>query len=134
MPGRWYPTQTVSANGRVEWPKGPIDFPLPAGFTPTWLEAWVVQGGPPTQGQTFVTGPSQSCKQSQAWDPFVLPAGGNAGEWKATEPGWRQGQFTPSTASTPPQFGIGIALMALRNNAGTAYQYEWWVDAVYLKP
>ena len=64
MPGRWYPTQTVSANGRVEWPKGPIDFPLPAGFTPTWLEAWVVQGGPPTQGQTFVAGPSQSCKQS----------------------------------------------------------------------
>jgi len=131
MPGgRWYLTQHVN-NGRVEWPSGPIDS-LNGTFKPTWLEAWVVQGGPPTQNEDFVTGPSQSTRQSQAWDPFVLPAGGNPGEWTATEPGWKQGQFTPSTASTP-QFGIGIALMAARDNTGTAYEYEWWIDIVHLQ-
>jgi len=138
MPGRWYNTQQVSANGRVEWPSGPIDFPLPAGFIPTWLDAWVIQGGPPDPAEVFVAGPSQSTTQSNLWSPFVLPAGGNPGEWKATQPGWRQGQFTANTAANPsppnpPQFAIGIALMALRNNAGTAYQYELWVDIVHLK-
>ena len=127
MPGRWYLTQKVSANGRVEWPSGPIDS-LNAGFSPTWVEAWVVQGGPPTQGQVFVTGPSQSTRQS-LWSGFVLPSGGSPGEWTATEPGWRQGQFTPN------EFAVGIALMALRN-AGPppTYEYEWWVEAVYLQP
>src|SRR5215510_10087710 len=85
MPGRWNPIQHVN-NGRVEFPSGPIDS-LDAGFDPRYLDAWVVQGGPTTQGQVFVTGPSQSNRQSSG---FVLPAGGSPGKWNATVNGWNQ--------------------------------------------
>ena len=132
MPGRGYNTQKVSANGRVEWPSGPFD--VNPGFTPTWVEAWVVQGGPATQQQAFITGPSQSTSQS-SWFGFTPPAGGFPGEWEATEPGWRNGRFTPSPSPTSPEFAIGIALMALRDQApNPTYQYEWWVEVVQLVP
>lgn len=73
------------------------------------------------------TGPSQSSKQS-LWSGFT-PL-----EWTATEPGWIQGQFTPGTV-TNPQFAMGIALLALQNNAGPApaYKYVWWFELVFLQ-
>jgi hypothetical protein len=128
MPGNWHLTQLVN-NGRIEWPSGPINS-LTGGFTPRWVEAWVVQGGPPTEGEVFYTGPSQ-CGRQSLWSGFLLPAGATPGEWIAKEPGWRQGQFPRSTVSTP-QFAIGIALMATRDNT-PAYEYEWWVEIVYLQ-
>jgi len=123
--GKWYPTQHVSANGRIEWPEGPLDAPDP-GFSPVWLESWIVQGGGLAAGQVS-TGPSQSSKQS-LWSGFA-PL-----EWTATEPGWVQGQFTPGTV-TNPQFAMGIALLALQNNTGPApaYKYVWWFELVFLQ-
>jgi len=123
--GKWYLTQHVSANGRIEWPEGPIDPPDP-GFSPVWVEAWVVQGGGMIDGHVW-TGTSQSSKQS-LWSGFT------PGEWTAAEPGWIQGQFTPGTVANP-QFAIGIALLALQNNAGPApaYEYEWWYEIVFLQ-
>jgi hypothetical protein len=32
-----------------------------------------------------------------------------------------------------PQFAIGIALLALEDNPGTAYEYEWWYEIVLLQ-
>jgi hypothetical protein len=135
MPGRWNPIQHVNpANGQIEWPTGPID-DVDAGFSPRYVDAWVVQGGPATGGKVFVTGPSQSNRQSSG---FVLPAGGSPGtpgKWEAKDNGWRQGQFQAGTASAP-KFATGIALMALRKTAGgvNTYEYEWWFEVVTLLP
>jgi len=123
MPGNWDLTQHVNpANGRIEWPTGPITDVAP-GFNPTWVEAWVVQGGGLLDNEVW-TGSSQSSRQSP-WTGFAPD------RWTATEPGWRQGQFQPGTASVPA-FALGIALLALRNNAG-AYEYEWWHEVVFLR-
>ena len=39
--GNWHPVQYIAANGRVEFPKGPLV--LTGGDRPTWIDAWIVQ-------------------------------------------------------------------------------------------
>jgi hypothetical protein len=124
MPGNWDLIQHVNpANGRIEWPTGPIADVHP-GFNPRWVEAWVVQGEGLLEDH-FWTGPSQSSRQSP-WSGFAPD------RWTATEPGWTQGQFQAGTASAP-EFAVGIALLALRNNAAGTYEYEWWHEIVLLR-
>jgi hypothetical protein len=115
MPGNFHYYQHVQ-NGRVEWPWGPLT--VDPGFNPTWLQSWVVQGGPPTAGTTFYPGPAQSTNQSAYWSGFT------PGYWIATEPGWLSGSFTPG------QPAVGIAVLAVYD--GTNYKYEFWVDPIML--
>src|SRR4051794_23872235 len=93
MPRNWDPSQNLNA-GQVEWPEGPmttddgLTFPE-AGWTPKWLDAWVVQDS---------TNASQSTYQTGGWAP---------GRWTADgiPPGWKNGTFLPGLA-------LGIALVA----------------------
>ena len=117
MPGNWDTYQHLN-NGRVEWPTGPltdVDF---GAERPTWLQAWVVQGGPPQDGTTIYQGPSQNTTQS-SWFGWV------PGRWTAAEPGWVSGNLQPGAA-------VGIALLALYNTNTGTYEYEWWHDAIVL--
>lgn len=114
MPRNWDPSQNLNM-GQVEWPQGPLtadngqDFPT-AGWTPRWLDAWVVQAS---------KGASQATYQSNQSGPWV------PGRWTADgiPPGWRSGTFQPGLA-------LGIALLGYKK--GTTDAYEWWVDAIDL--
>jgi hypothetical protein len=119
MPANWNPTQYLT-NGRVEWPTGPITG-LNAGDVPTWVDAWVVQGGGEGAG-TILSGPSQSTNHSPSWSGWTAPYN----SWTADVAGWANGQFTSG------QFALGISLLALRG-AGGAKKYEWWFQVVYLQ-
>jgi hypothetical protein len=113
MPGNFNYFQTIN-NGRVEWPWGPLT--VDQGFNATWLQSWVVQGGPAAAGTTFYPGPAQSTNES-FWSGFPT------GYWVATEPGWLSGSFNSGSA-------VGIAVLAVYD--GTNYKYEFWVDPIYL--
>lgn len=118
MPANWDTYQLINnANGRIEWPTGPING-VPQNFAPAWVQAWAVQGGALAQGH-FWTGPSQSTNQT-AWSGL----GPGALRWRATEPGWLEGQFQPGPA-------LGIALLVLENQG--VYQYEWWHGHIILQ-
>jgi hypothetical protein len=120
MPGgNWAYNQQLH-NGRVEWPWGPLT--VDPGFNPTWLQSWIVQGGPPTSDETsFYPGPVQSTSQSAFWSGFT------PNYWTATEPGWLSGSFTPGPA-------VGIAVLATDTGGGgtTNYEYEFWIDLIML--
>jgi len=122
MPANWFYGQHV-VNGRVEWPIGPITG-VTGTFKPTWVDAWVVQGGGPDQSDQILAGPSQSTSQS-SWSGFEpIDAQGN-GYWLASERGWKSGRFQAGTAA------VGISLLALRDNAGNV-EYDWWFQAIIL--
>jgi hypothetical protein len=115
MPKNWDPIQVINHNtGRVEWPQGPLTNDegktfQELGWTPKWVEAWVVQDG---------TGASQATRQ--------VPNGGWApGRWSTVgiPPGWIDGRFQPGVA-------LGIALVAYNN--GTADVFDWWTTPVLL--
>jgi hypothetical protein len=117
--GNFDPDQYLNY-GRVEWPRGPLT--VDSGFTPTWLQTWIVQGGPKDPDETrFYPGPVQSTNQSAYWSGFKV------GSWTATEPGWQSGKFDPGMA-------VGIAVLAIEQNGGayTDYRYEFWVDLITL--
>ena len=113
MPQNWDDSQNINAGSKaVEWPQGPLTNDvgqtfLQAGWTPLWLEAWVVQDS---------TGASQRTAQWSGWAP---------GRWTADgiPPGWINGSFQPGLA-------LGIALLAW--NDGATDKQEWWVDAINL--
>lgn len=115
MPANWAPFQKIY-NGRVEWPTGPMTG-LNAGFAPTWVEAWVVQGTGTSQNQIW-QGPSQSTAQS-SWSGFVPQ------QWTAAEPGWKSGNFSAGPA-------LGITLLAMRNINTGVNEFDWWVDPITL--
>jgi hypothetical protein len=113
MPRNWDPSQNINGGSwQVEWPQGPLTddggsaFP-DVGWTPRWLEAWVVQDS---------TGASQRTAQRSGWAP---------GRWTADgiPPGWINGSFQPGLA-------LGIALLAY--NDGTTDTYDWWLDPIDL--
>ena len=109
MPARWDPSQNLN-KGLVEWPQGPLTddnglaFPK-AGWTPKWLEAWVVQDG---------TDASQRTVQTATWAP---------GRWTADGSSRVNGIFQPGLA-------LGIALLAYHD--GTKDTHDWWFDVVDL--
>ena len=111
MPRNWDPSQNING-GQVEWPQGPLTddggltFPQ-AGWTPRWLEAWVVQDS---------TGASQRTAQRAGWAP---------GRWTADgiPPGWINGSFHSGMA-------WGFALLAY--NDGTKDKVDAWWEAIYL--
>jgi hypothetical protein len=117
MPANWDPIQTLNG-GRVEWPTGPMT--LSPGFSPRWVEAWVVQGGLMGPGDTW-TGPSQSTGQSSPWSGW----GPGSTQWTADAPGWINGNGSFQAGAA-----IGISVLASRN-AGT-YEYHWWFEVVAL--
>ncbi|PZV39007.1 hypothetical protein B5V02_02915 [Mesorhizobium kowhaii] len=114
MPHNWDDSQNINAGSQaVEWPQGPLTddmgltFPQ-AGWTPLWLEAWVVQDS---------TGASQRTAQRSGWAP---------GRWTADgiPPGWKIGSFQPGLA-------LGIALVAYQDGTG-AFKQDWWLDPIDL--
>jgi hypothetical protein len=127
MPRNWDPSQNLN-NGRVEWPQGPLtddkgqDFPT-AGWTPRWLDAWVVQAangaGAPAGGGVphAAIGASQATHQSDESGPWA------PGRWTADGMGWKSGTFYPRLA-------MGIALLAYKKGNDDAY--DWWIDLVDL--
>jgi hypothetical protein len=116
MPGNWDPTQHLTPAGQVEWPTGPYNI---GGFNPTWVDAWVVQGGVLLGIPGLdLPGPSESSHGSGA-------AAFAAGKWEADALGWRNGNLQPGPA-------LGIALMAMRDAAGND-EFDWWLDIVKLK-
>jgi hypothetical protein len=117
MPPNWDLIQHLNADKHIEWPTGPITG-VSQGFVPTWVEAWVVQGGEMTADAIW-PGPTQTGTQS-SWSGFV------PGRWTASEPGWRHGKFEPGPA-------MGIALLTLRNPSTKEVQYDWWFELVILQ-
>jgi hypothetical protein len=116
MPGNFNQFQIINDDGRVEWPWGPLT--VDSGFSATWLQSWIVQGGPKDPNETqFYLGPSQSTNESAYWSGFPQDY------WLASEPGWLSGRFSKGAA-------VGIAVLAVYD--GTNYKYEFWVDPVTL--
>jgi len=122
MPGgNWDPVQTLNG-GRVEWPKGPITG-LDANSVPTWVDAWVVQGGGEVAGQ-LLTGPCQSSRHSPSWSGW---GAGPFTRWTADEPGWVSGKFQSGQAA------MGIALLATYNTVNRTHGYDWWFEVIALQ-
>jgi hypothetical protein len=116
MPGGNFNPLQIIKHGRVEWPWGQLT--LDAGFSPTWLQSWIVQGGTTAPNEnTFFPGPAQSTNESAYWSGFAQDY------WVASEPGWLSGSFTHGPA-------VGIAVLAVSD--GTNVKYEFWVDAITL--
>jgi hypothetical protein len=109
MPANWDPSQNLNGT-RVEWPRGELTddkgstFPQ-AGWTPKWLEAWVVQDG---------SHASQRTVQTANWAP---------GHWTADQSSRENGVFQPGLA-------LGIALLAYHD--GTKDTHKWWFELVDL--
>jgi hypothetical protein len=121
--GNWDPIQTLK-DGLVQ-SKGEMPV-MDAYSEPTWLDAWVVQGGGETAGQVLLPGPCQSSRHSPLWSGW-----GNAPytTWAADEPGWvsGKGSFQSGTAA------LGIALLATYNTADHTTAYEWWFQVIALQ-
>ena len=116
MPGNFNALQIIN-NGRVEWPWGQLT-DVDLGFSPTWLQSWIVQGGTVNPSETaFIPGPAQSTNESAYWSGFPQDY------WLASEPGWLSGSFSHGAA-------VGIAVLAIYD--GTNYKYEFWVDPITL--
>jgi hypothetical protein len=122
MPGNFDPTQTLNG-GRVEWPQGDLTG-LAVNAVPTWVEAWIVQGGGevPTQ---FLIGPSQSSHHSPYWSGWTAPYT----RWIANEPGWVSGKGNYQSG----QAALGIALLATYDTVNQTNSYEWWFQVVALQ-
>jgi hypothetical protein len=120
--GNWDLTQKLY-NGLVA-SKGELPV-MDADSVPTWLDAWVVQGGGETSGQVLLPGPCQSSRHSPSWSGW-----GNAPtNWAADEPGWvsGRGSFQSGTAA------LGIALLATYNTVDRTTAYEWWFQVIALQ-
>jgi hypothetical protein len=101
--GNWHPTQHIAANGRVEFPKGPLA--LTGGDRPRWVDAWIVQAS---------TGSAQTYYGSVASGAFTV-----AGEWTANVRLYNKGRFQPGPA-------VGIALLYVKD--GDNNEYFWWTE------
>jgi hypothetical protein len=121
MPGGIFDLTQYLTDGRVEWPQGDLN-DIDPNSVPTWVEAWVVQGGGEVAGQ-YLIGPSQSSSHGPSWSGW-----GNAPyqRWKADVPGWASGTFESG------QPAMGIALLSIYN-ADQTHTYEWWATVVVLE-
>ena len=120
--GLWDAVQTLSG-GRVEWPTGPIDG-LEPNAVPTWVEAWVVQGGGEVAGR-LVDGASQSSSHGPSWSGWGSPP---YERWTANSPGWASGTFQAGHAA------LGITLLATYDPTKSIPQgYDWWFEVIGLQ-
>jgi len=101
--GNWHPVQYIAANGRVEFPKGPLD--LSPSERAKWVDAWIVQAS---------TGSAETYYGSDASDAFDV-----ADEWTANVRLYNRGRFEPGPA-------VGIALLYVKD--GSDNKYFWWTE------
>jgi len=101
--GNWHPVQYIAANGRVEFPKGPLS--LTGGEKAKWVDAWIVQSS---------TGSAETYYGSDSSDAFDVP-----GEWTANVRLYNRGKFKPGPA-------VGIALLYVKD--GNNNKYFWWTE------
>jgi hypothetical protein len=101
--GNWHPVQYIAANGRVEFPKGPLD--LSPSERAKWVDAWIVEAS---------TGSAQTYYGSDASDAFDV-----ADEWTANVRLYNRGRFEPGPA-------VGIALLYVKD--GSDNKYFWWTE------
>ena len=121
--GNWYPVQTLY-DGLVE-SKGEMPV-MDANSVPTWLDAWVVQGGGEVAGQELLPGPCQSSRHSPSWTGW---GDGPFTTWAADEPGWVSGKGTFQSGHA----AMGIALLATYNTVDETTAYEWWFEVIALQ-
>lgn len=63
MPGGIFDLTQYLTDGRVEWPQGDLN-DIDPNSVPTWVEAWVVQGGGEVAGQ-YLIGPNEAQATAQ---------------------------------------------------------------------
>lgn len=109
MPANWDPVQNIAANGRVEFPTGPLA--LGVNETAKWVDAWIVQ--------------SKSGSAQTYYGSATSGAFGAAGKWIANVRHYNRGTFLPGPA-------VGIALVYVKD--GNNNEYLWWSeDPIELK-